>query len=591
MTTTVVKTIGTGGDYTTIQAWEDAAPANLVTVDQIWRGECKNQVFTESVSISGSTSDSTRYKELTTEAGASFSDNASVQTNALRYNTANGACVTRGTAWAAAVVSNSEGYARVSKLQIAATHSTVVAYSSAASTSSVDQCVIEYTNTVGDIAVYLYGGAKIKNSLVVCRAASASNAIVSLRNGSAAYNCTFVSTVSTANNGVYGSYSASTVQNCAVFGATTFGAGTAATCTTSYSNAGSLPSGVTSVAYDTSTGSGFENITDATRDFRIKTGSALLDVGTTDSTNAANDIAGTARPQGSAYDVGAWEYVSAGGSQTLSPSLLSNSNSFYAPTITPGAVTLSPGLFTNTNSFYAATITPGAVTLSPGLFTNSNSFFAPTITTGSVTLSPSLLTNSNSFYAPTITTGDVTLAPGLFTNSNTFYAATITPGEVTLTPTLFTNTNTFYSPVVTLDTDQVLTPARLSNTNTFFAPIVTPGGVVLEPGIVISGNVFYAPTVSLGVITLVPDRLDNSNAFFAPTVTPGVVTLLPPYFENANQFYAAVVSAGGTAIFPLPAQVLLGVTYGPTGADFTGTATGAGLTANDIAAAVWAYTQ
>lgn len=39
-----------------------------------------------------------------------------------------------------------------------------------------------------------------------------------------------------------------------------------------------------------------------------------MDVGTTDATNAANDIAGTARPSGSSYDVGAWEYVSAGGS-------------------------------------------------------------------------------------------------------------------------------------------------------------------------------------------------------------------------------------------------------------------------------------
>ena len=31
------------------------------------------------------------------------------------------------------------------------------------------------------------------------------------------------------------------------------------------------------------------------------------------------------------------------------------------------------------------------------------------------------------------------------------------------------------------------------------------------------------------------------------------------------------MSAGGIAVYPLPAQVLLGVTYGPTGAEFTGT--------------------
>lgn len=52
----------------------------------------------------------------------------------------------------------------------------------------------------------------------------------------------------------------------------------------------------------------------------------------------------------------------------------------------------------------------------------------------------------------------------------------------------------------------------------------------------------------------------------------------------------ATASGSASAVYPLPAQVLLGVTYGPTGADYTGTATGSGLTANDIAAAVWAYT-
>lgn len=57
--------------------------------------------------------------------------------------------------------------------------------------------------------------------------------------------------------------------------------------------------------------------------------------------------------------------VSSGGStQTLYPTLFTNTNTFYSPTITPGSVTLSPSLFTNTNTFYAAYVYDPAAAVS-----------------------------------------------------------------------------------------------------------------------------------------------------------------------------------------------------------------------------------
>ena len=55
----------------------------------------------------------------------------------------------------------------------------------------------------------------------------------------------------------------------------------------------------------------------------------------------------------------------------------------------------------------------------------------------------------------------------------------------------------------------------------------------------------------------------------------------------------SVLRAVGDIVVPLPAQVLLGVTYGPTGADYTGTATSgtSAPSAADIAAAVMAQLQ
>lgn len=63
-------------------------------------------------------------------------------------------------------------------------------------------------------------------------------------------------------------------------------------------------------------------------------------------------------------------------SQTLTPSLFSNGNTFFAPTVTAGAVNLQPALFTNTSQFYPASITTGPVTLFAGLFSNTSTFYA-----------------------------------------------------------------------------------------------------------------------------------------------------------------------------------------------------------------------
>lgn len=479
MTTTTVKTIGTGGDYTTLQAWEDASPANLVTSDVVWQGQCFNQEFFSSsaqlLSVSGTTTDATRYKELTTYAGASFVDNASVQTNALRYNASNGAGIRSTYAWSAPVSVN-ESYFRISKMQISAT--TAVAFNGGATTGLVmDKCIVENSGTSNE-ALKTYGACTVKNTLVVGRS---TGSLAKLDNGVSVYNCTFARTGSSTSNIFTGAYSTTTLKNCAFFGgATTLASGSSTrTYTTCYTDTASPPSGCTTVAYDTSTGSGFQNITDSTRDFRIKTGSALIDVGTTDSTNAATDIAGTARPSGAAYDVGVWELAAGGGAQTLTPGLFTNTSSFYAPTVAPGSVTLTPARYDNAQTFYAATVanTSGPQTLTPARFDNTGTFYAHTVTPGGVVLQPGILTNSQAFYGAVVTLGGVTLSPGRVNNTNSFYSPTVSPGSVTLTPGLFSNTNGFYGPTVSQAGTQTLAAGLFTNTSAFYAPTVTGGDV------------------------------------------------------------------------------------------------------------------
>lgn len=135
--------------------------------------------------------------------------------------------------------------------------------------------------------------------------------------------------------------------------------------------------------------------------------------------------------------------------QTLSPSLLTNSQTFYAATVTTGAVALAPSLYSNAQTFYAHTLSQagGGQTLTPSLYTNSQTFYGGSVGVGTVTLSPSLFTNSATFYGATVSQGapTQTLSPSLLTNAQAFYGPTATVGAVTLLPGLFTNAQTFYS--------------------------------------------------------------------------------------------------------------------------------------------------
>ena len=394
---TVVKTIGTTSrQYSTLQAWEDGAPANLTTAEKsaattfltgtftvgmsltfvgsgatgklletdstgpgtgtyivyditagnpaasdtvtgtggspptcvltsgtadnvgvIWQGQCYNDsTFTANLVLSGSTSSASCYKELTTASGQSFRDNANVQTNALRYNTANGVSVGVNTNYVVKIIAASEDYARVSNLQIKQTGSgtgnCIEGSDSGAGNGAIFSNLICESNKA---TTRIKTGQIMKNCLLISTAASAVTSIATTNSGGSFYNCTLASIGSVATNGFSNSYAgARTVQNCGFFNATnaTDGTGTY-TFTTCATDIASPPSGCTTVAYSTSSGAKFQNITSGSHDFRIQSGSSMIDVGTTDSTNAANDIAGTARPSGSAYDIGCWEYVSAGG--------------------------------------------------------------------------------------------------------------------------------------------------------------------------------------------------------------------------------------------------------------------------------------
>ena len=399
MAFTIPKTIGTGGNFSTVQLWEDGAPANLVTAEKsaagtflvagftqgealsfigsgatgkfldtdstgigtgtyisygitagnpaagdtvtgatsgatcvlssstptdvgcVWQGQCKNQEFVVAagvVVILGGTTSSSAYKELTTEAGASFRDNANAQTNALRYNAANGAALRSTSATATTVTAANETFAKITNLQIAATGANARGLATNRAIR-LENLIIEGTytdvstaNGVLSLTVTL-ASITAANCAIIQRASGADNIVGTIAAAPSFYNCTFAAAddLAAAPTSIFNTGPAGpvvTVQNCGLFagddskalvqGSATFNF------TTCFSDIGGT-SGVTQATYADQ----FEDVTDAARDFRLKDGADMIDAGTTDATNAQFDIVGTERPQGSAYDVGCWELI------------------------------------------------------------------------------------------------------------------------------------------------------------------------------------------------------------------------------------------------------------------------------------------
>lgn len=181
-----------------------------------------------------------------------------------------------------------------------------------------------------------------------------------------------------------------------------------------------------------------------------------------------------------------------GSAVSLAPSLLTNSNSFYAPTL---ALNLSASLFSNAQTFYAAVISQ-PYPVQPPLLSNSQTFYGSTVSVGLVALQPALHTNAQSFFGPTVAPGPVTLAPSLLTNTNTFYGPTVAPGPALLSPSLLSNAQSFFPPVVSAGSIQLTSPL-VSNDNAFFAPTVTPYAF-LTPALFANAAAFYAASISRG---------------------------------------------------------------------------------------------
>ena len=294
----------------------------------IWQGQCYNDTpftaTTTSVTISGSTSSATCYKELTTGPGQSFVDNKNIQNTPLMFNTANGVSITNTGFYTGQAVVVTESYARVNKIQARGTQTGnggagAISFGNAPTGVWIDRCIAQSSGTGQYNCVIGVGGGTLSNSLAVSMVPATN---ILLHGGIANVNiynvtaCT-ISSVGATTYAYRASYSVHTHKNCAYFNVTNAlysgtGQGTPII-QNSYTSGASAFSGFTTIPFSSA---GFAN---TTNDFRLTANSPLINAGVDDTTYSLYDIAGTKRPQdlaqklaeagGGRYDVGCWEYV------------------------------------------------------------------------------------------------------------------------------------------------------------------------------------------------------------------------------------------------------------------------------------------
>lgn len=393
--TTTVKTIGSTGTFSTIQAWHDGAPTNLVTAERsacgtfavatflqgesltfsisgatgkmldtdstgvgtgtymtygitagnpgaadvitgltstatcvltsgtpdftgvIWQGQCQNQEFSSAgtlLTVSGTTTSTTAYKELTTVAGASFRDHANVLTNPLRYNASVGAAI-NCTLSGGTTLSITESNFHMSKLQLTASGPLGRCLTGNAGTGIlIDSCICEGNSVASGVStgpfVIPAATGTYSNCVFIGRGSGADHIIQTNTGSPSFFNCAMIAPTnlgapptSIFTSGASGTV---TVQNCALFGGEGTSTVKAGSATFNFTTCVSDTPGTVGVAtanFDAE----YENAGKVATDLRLTLMSAQIDSGTTDVTNAATDIKGTARPAQAAYDIGPWE--------------------------------------------------------------------------------------------------------------------------------------------------------------------------------------------------------------------------------------------------------------------------------------------
>jgi len=481
MPTTITKTIrASGGDYTTLSAWEAALPASLVANDECHVAECYNDWpsgLNDAVTISGPTTDATRFIKVTVAEGhghGGLPDVGFYLINSVSSNTPNttvdglrvkrsGYCFLPGIDSPTNVFQNCLAQTTSNTYAFATTHTNNHVY------PRLINC-IAIGNGTGIGYYQIFHASRLR---------------------AAAYNCV------AANYATGFVTGGSDIKNCIAFNCTTGFNGTARTTSASSDGTGNI-TGITSADF----------VDSANGDFHLAPGSALIGAGTNLYSDFTTDIDGDTRPSSGAWDIGFDHYVAVGGGITVDGAALSLTHSLTQGSAT-GAASVAGAALTQTVIFAPGTASAGAsVSVSGASLTQSL-----TLAAGSAT-GAALASGANLGQTLSLTPGSVSAG-----------------GAVSVSGASLTQTLTFSAGTAT--GAALINGISLAQSVALMAGTVSIG--ITAPGAALTINESLSPGTATGAASVAGAALTQTMGFVGGVVTvPGVGATVKPRLINAK---------------------------------------------------------
>lgn len=319
---TITSTIGTASrNYSTLQAWADTIPADVVASGNSYLGNAYNDSeFTGSypsvLDFGAHTCDATHTITLTAAPGQSFQDHPTVRTNPLNYDQTKGVAVRNTGSYTVVINSANSGataassYVIITRLQVKSLTANGAALSNGGAGeyfgNLVKDCIV-----VGNINWSMGDNINVMNILPYVSGYGIASGGVSVV--SKCIGCTTVTLFGTSpgTTGFYGkNYLVTSLYSCAAFNFTNPSQAVGSGSFSTSSNNGTEKStgfpgtaNVYNIPFSSST-----PFVDGTSDFRPIAGTPLSNAGFLHAL-APNDITGT--PRSATPTIGCWELASA----------------------------------------------------------------------------------------------------------------------------------------------------------------------------------------------------------------------------------------------------------------------------------------
>jgi hypothetical protein len=226
----------------------------------------------------------------------------------------------------------------------------------------------------------------------------------------------------------------------------------------------------------------------------------------------------------------------------LFPSLFSDADTFYVPVAT-SRITITPGFYSDSDSFFTQTITPGSVSITPSFYSDADSFFTQVVAPAPYNLQPAFYTDADSFFTQIVSQGGITILPSLYSDADSFFTQSIAPGPVVLQPALYSDVDTFNTQVVS--SVYALQPAFYNDADSFFTQVVV-ATYTLTPALYSDADTFNTQIVGLLPYNLVPSVYNDADSYYSPLVSQGGIVLAPNTYSDADNFFSPSIATFNT---------------------------------------------